>query len=135
MYLRRLSLLNYLLSCFCLLLAQALLVNGRVYCSARSFGYTDSADCSAALLNLPENTEDQFFVEQQLRTALPTADWRPFVDSRPPAFHQVVVQTPKLWSHSQCGLQYEFSISTNQSLQRPVTLGLLCTANCLFKSP
>ena len=98
--------LHHHFSCFCLLIAQTFFVDGRVYCSARFYGSPDSVDCSAALLNLPGDTADRWFLEQQLRTALPTADWRSFVDGRSPALWQPVVQLQKWWSHSQSSFLY-----------------------------
>ncbi len=98
--------LYHSLLCFCLLFPQTIFVHGRVYCNSRAYGSPVSADCSAALLNLPRDSADQWFVEQQLRTNIPTSDWRPFVDGRPPAARDSIVQLPKWWSHSQSGLQY-----------------------------
>ena len=85
----------------CLSLSQAFLVDGWVYCSGMAYNNPDTADCSAALLYLPMDTTPQWFIEQQIRTALPDADWRPFASVPHPVSPVPLVQMPKLWSHSQ----------------------------------
>ena len=99
MYFRvRLPLYHHI-SCFCLLLAQPFCVSGAFYCSASGYGNPDYGDCLAALSTLPSTVADQWFLEQQVRTELPTADWQHWVDSRPPALRQPLAQLPKWWSH------------------------------------
>lgn len=60
-------------------------------------GSPTQADCTVALASLPRDTAVHYFVEQQMRTAPPVANWIPFVDhgERDP---QLIVQLPKWWS-------------------------------------
>ncbi|KAM0794004.1 hypothetical protein BDR22DRAFT_895590 [Usnea florida] len=53
---------------------------------------------------MPSTVADQWFLEQQVQTALPAADWRSWVDPRPPAIRQPFVQLPKWWSHRTCNI-------------------------------
>lgn len=46
-------------------------------------------------------TPSNFFLEQQLRTSGPSADWLPFVHPRPAFAKELVVQLPKWWSDRQ----------------------------------
>ena len=62
------------------------------------FPITETA-CVWALSAVPTETAIRFFVEQQLRTELPQANWAPFVDLRPFGSQGDVVQVPKIWSH------------------------------------
>lgn len=64
------------------------------------YGSPTQADCTAALASLPRDTAVHYFVEQQIRTAPPVANWIPFVDhgERDP---QLIVQLPKWWSRGE----------------------------------
>ena len=84
-----------------LMLAHAYIVEATfVYCSRENFGVPNYRDCTVALSVLPTTEIIQFFVEQQLRTGLPEANWAKFVDPRPFGSQREVVQVPKLWNHS-----------------------------------
>lgn len=67
------------------------------------YGSPAPADCAAALAKLPRDTTIRYFVEQQMRTAPPAADWIPFVDTRG-ALAQPVSQLPIWWSHGRSHL-------------------------------
>lgn len=57
-----------------------------------------------ALSAVPTDEVVQFFVEQQLRTGLPEANWVTFVDPRSPGTRREVVQLPKLWNYGACNI-------------------------------
>lgn len=61
------------------------------------YGNPARIDCAVALAKLPRDTTARYFVEQQMRTALPAANWIPFTDSRG-QYLQPVSQLPKWWS-------------------------------------
>ena len=75
-------------------------VEALVFCSREIFGVPDYRDCMGALSAVPRHNDIQFFVEQQLRTQLPQANWPPFVDPRPSGSRREVVQVPKIWTYS-----------------------------------
>ena len=122
------------LSYFCLLLAQVLTANATIYCSHRAFGRPSIESCKAALEAIPMDTANRYFVEQQLRTFPPGSDWPPFVDSRPPAEQELVVQMPKFWSYSLFSLRSRLS-NTDRILKGPVTSHSSCSAKALIQSP
>ena len=95
-------LLNYLHIVFlALMLAHVYTVEATfVYCSREIFGFPNYEDCTVALSVVPTDEIIQFFVEQQLRTGLPEANWAKFVDPRPFGSQREVMQVPKLWNHS-----------------------------------
>lgn len=68
------------------------------YCNS-IYGYPLYSDCTKVLSRLPQDEGTRFFVEQQLRSVPPRADWPPFEDPRPREHQQTVVQIPKWWSH------------------------------------
>lgn len=57
-----------------------------------------------ALSAVPTDDVVQFFVEQQLRTGLPEANWARFADPRTSGSQKEVLQVPKLWSHGHCNI-------------------------------
>lgn len=61
------------------------------------YGHPAPADCASALAKIPRDATSRFFVEQQMRTELPVANWIPFVDTRR-SRPQPVSQLPKWWS-------------------------------------
>ena len=40
-----------------------------------------------------------YFIEQQLATGPPVADWTEWWDSRAPGRERTIIQIPKFWSH------------------------------------
>lgn len=86
----------FLIFCISLTLVQ---VEAFVFCSADIFGFPNYRDCMGALSAVPTDEVVQFFVEQQLRTGLPEANWVTFVDPRSPGTRREVVQLPKLWNY------------------------------------
>ena len=63
---------------------------------SKIYGNPARGDCTAALDLLPRDTTIRYFVEQQMRTAKPVADWILFVDPR--RTKRPIAQLPKLWS-------------------------------------
>ena len=51
-----------------------------------------------ALSSVPRDSVIRFFVEQQLRTGLPEANWALFTDPRPTGSRKEIMQVPKLWN-------------------------------------
>lgn len=70
------------------------------YCDG-VYGFPLYSDCTKVLSRLPQDEIVHFFVEQQLRSAAPQADWPPFEDPRLRKYQQAVVQIPKWWSHGE----------------------------------
>ena len=75
-----------------------------MFCSREVFGVPNYRDCTRTLSAIPTDNVVQFFVEQQLRTALPGANWAPFVDPRPVGQQEPIVQVPKWWSYGKASL-------------------------------
>ena len=100
--------------CFCFLL-----IFGHVYsvytslsplCSKGPYGQPIYADCSKAISRLPQDKFVRLFVEQDIRTALPWADWSAFADPRPREYQQTLMQLPKWWSHGKpCVIETDIS--------------------------
>ena len=84
----------------CVLLLQTVSTKGSAFfCSKGIFGVPALADCYQALDSLP--TTDHFlryFIEDQLATAPPQADWPAWSDSRPIRERQKSIQVPKFWA-------------------------------------
>lgn len=89
---------------FAALLARVSTVDAYVYCSRETFGAPRYTDCTGTLSAVPTDAVTQFFVEQQLRTGLPGANWYSFVDPRPVGLRKEVVQIPKWWSQGKSTL-------------------------------
>jgi len=83
---------------FCLVLVHALSINALPICDSGLYGSPTYADCHGAVASIPQDRAVRFFVEQQLRTAPPQADWTYFSDPRPLEYQQTIAQTPKWWS-------------------------------------
>lgn len=83
---------------FALILARVCIVESFIFCSRDIFGFPKYSDCMLALRAVPTDNVIQYFVEQQLRTGLPEANWATFVDPRPSGSKREVVQVPKLWN-------------------------------------
>lgn len=75
-------------------------MNGVAFCSRNIFGDPSYDDCTVGLSALPQDDRFRFFAEQQLRTALPLANWDAVIDPRPFLARQEVMQIPKWWNHS-----------------------------------
>lgn len=91
--------LKYLrFSSLALVLAYVCTVDGFVFCSREIFGVPKYSDCAGALSAVPTDNVIQFFVEQQLRTEPPEANWPQFFDPRPIGLQKAIVQVPKWWS-------------------------------------
>ena len=84
--------------CFASVLAHVSVVTTFVFCSREVFGIPEYRDCMDALSSVPRDNVIQFFVEQQLRTGLPVANWAPFTDPRPTESRKEIMQVPKLWN-------------------------------------
>ena len=84
-----------------LVLACLSFVEASVICSRETFGVPNYGDCTRALSVLPLDHDVRFFVEQQLRTGLPAANWDSFVDPRPSGLQNEAVQVPKLWNEGE----------------------------------
>lgn len=67
-------------------------------------------DCTAALDKLPRDTTVRFFVEQQMRTAPPAANWIELVDGRGP-YSQPIAQLPKWWSRGESNILHNLVLS------------------------
>ena len=69
-------------------------------CSKAVYNSPVIQDCTHALAALPQADEYyRYYVEPQLETAPPEADWRGWVDERPFRFQRKVIQVPKFWSY------------------------------------
>ena len=56
-------------------------------------------DCAHVLAALPQADDFyRYYVEPQLETAPPGADWQGWIDGRPLPFQRKLIQVPKLWS-------------------------------------
>jgi len=86
---------------FCLILVYVLSINTYPKCDSGLYGSPTYADCHDAFSSIPQDTAVRFFVEQQLRTAPPQADWTYFPDPRPLEYQQTLAQTPKWWSRGE----------------------------------
>ena len=72
------------------------------------------ADCTAALDRMPHDSTGRFFVEQQMRTAPPAADWIAFVDGQG-RYPQSVAQLPKWWSRGEFNILHNLVLFLNFS--------------------
>ena len=90
--------------CLALVFAHVCIVEAFVFCSREVFGVPNYRDCTRALSAIPTDNVVQFFVEQQLRTALPGANWPSFRDPRPVGQQEPIVQVPKWWSYGKASL-------------------------------
>ena len=91
--------LHVRLACLLLLVLNLLQTRAASYeCSIPRYGQPRRSDCGGALSKIPESRTINFFVEQQLRTAPPRADWARFEDPRAPRHRYPVKQLPILWS-------------------------------------
>lgn len=62
-------------------------------------------DCARALAALPHaDGYYRYYVEPQVETAPPEADWQGWTDERPEQLQRKVVQVPKFWSYGSCNL-------------------------------
>jgi len=86
---------------FCLVFVHVLSINAYPKCDSGLYGSPTYADCHDAFSSIPQDTAVRFFVEQQLRTAPPQADWTYFPDPRPLEYQQTLAQTPKWWSRGE----------------------------------
>lgn len=86
---------------FCSVLVHVLSSNAYPKCNGGLYGSPTYADCHHALSSIPQDTAIHFFVEQQLRTAPPQADWEYFPDLRPLRYQLPHAQTPKWWSRGE----------------------------------
>ena len=72
------------------------------YCNGDIYGKPVSIQCISILARFPvHDTAVRYFVEQQMRTAPPAANWDAFTDPRPPNQKQAIVQLPKWISQGQ----------------------------------
>lgn len=77
---------------------------GSPACNSVVYGRPIPTDCQKLLSRLPQDKEVHVFVDQQMRTAPPQADWTYIGDPRPREYQQTLVQLPKWWSHGSCQL-------------------------------
>lgn len=70
------------------------------FCSKAVYNSPVMQDCAHALAALPQADEYfRYYVEPQLETAPPEADWQGWIDERPVGFQRKVIQVPKFWSY------------------------------------
>ena len=70
------------------------------FCSKAVYNSPLMPDCAHALAALPRADDYyRYYVEPQLETAPPEADWQGWIDERPSQFQRKVIQVPKFWSY------------------------------------
>lgn len=84
-----------------LLLIKIYSIQAAEYCSHGSYGRPAPADCVRLISRLPNDKIIRFFVEQDLRTAPPQANWIGFADPRQSGYKQKIMQLPKWWSEGE----------------------------------
>ncbi len=91
------------LALFCILLIEIIPVRASLfYCSKAIYGVPAQQDCQEVLSTLPAaDLFYRYFVEQQLSTGLPQADWTHWSDRRPLGLRQKIIQVPKFWSYGE----------------------------------
>ena len=100
-------------------------------CSNERYGSPASESCLEAVSKIPQDRTLRYFVEQQLRTAPPQADWPGFQDSRPVGSKASVMQLPKLWSQGDAALN-RFTILSPSSAMAFVYTSHLSNALTYF---
>ena len=106
-----------LLFYYVLLLKTVLSKASTIFCSRAVYGVPSQEDCTRALLTLPIDDESlRYFIEQQLATFPPQADWPGWTDSRPKEEQTEAVQVPKFWGS---GTAYSaMRLETSQHTER-----------------
>ena len=70
------------------------------FCSKAAYNSPIIPDCAHALAALPQADEYyRFYVEPQVETAPPKADWQGWIDERPLQYQRKVIQVPKFWNY------------------------------------
>ncbi|KAL2046437.1 hypothetical protein N7G274_001884 [Stereocaulon virgatum] len=90
----------------CALLLQAVPTKGSAFfCSKEIFGVPALADCYRAVDNLPKTDKFlRYFIEEQLATGPPQADWPGWRDLRPTTEQRKSIQVPKFWAFGTCNI-------------------------------
>ena len=103
------------LLCLIFLLLTPLAVIAEVICSQAAYGTPFLGDCLQALVGTGFSDQTpRYFVEPQLFTSPPDADWAAFHDPRSPVFRTQSVQLPKFWTYGKVPYSFDGAILSSK---------------------